>query len=91
VGLKYRVFRQSDDLDNPANGSWAGLFKKPFPEKRPNYFTDDNGGMEWDYADPCNTWGNVVEMYDYNKSTLVVRRGDMYEQLLKKLDYLYRK
>jgi len=79
----------SNDLDNPVKGSWAGLFKKPFPEKRPNYFTDDNGNIEWDYENPCNTWDNVVEMYDYNKSTLADRREDMYEQLLKKLDYLY--
>jgi len=81
----------SNDLDNPALGSWAGKFKKPFAEKRPNYWTDDNGDVFWDYEDPCNSWENVIEMYDYNKSTLVNRRQDMYDQLLKKLDKLYKK
>ena len=79
------------DIDDPESSSWAGLFKKPFPEERPNYFTDDNGTIEWDYAEPCNTWENLREMYAYNKSTLVVERKEMYEKLLAKLDGLYGK
>jgi hypothetical protein len=81
----------SNELDNPALGSWAGKFKQPFPDDRPNYWTDDNGNINWDYEDPCNSWENVVEMYAYNKSTLFDRRQKMYEQLLKKLDRLYKK
>jgi hypothetical protein len=81
----------SNDIENPGRGSWAGKFKQPFPESRPNYWTDDNGSVDWDYADPCNTWENVEEMYAYNKSTLFDRRQDMYEQLLWKLEKLYQK
>jgi hypothetical protein len=78
-----------NDLDDPTIGSWAGKFKKPFPDKRPNYWTDDNGDIYWDYSDPCNTWDNVEKMYAYNKSTLFDRREEMYEQLIKKLEKLY--
>ncbi|WP_026210164.1 nucleoside hydrolase-like domain-containing protein [Flexithrix dorotheae] len=77
--------------DLPEESSWAGKFKKPFPHSRPNYFTDDNGEIEWDYADPCKTWGNLKEMYAYNKSTLHSRRAEMYESLLEKLNSLYGK
>ena len=79
------------DQDDPEKSSWAGLFKKPFPDIRPNYYTDDNGPIEWDYADPCSTWGNLKEMYAYNKSTLVAERAEMYKELLEKLDRLYGK
>lgn len=77
------------DPNDPETGSWAGKFKKPFPESRPNYFTDDNGEIEWDYENPCNSWSNLVEMYEYNKSTLVAKRQNMYDNLIKKLDDLY--
>ena len=79
-----------NEIENPEKGSWAGKFKKPFPEKRPNYWTDDNGDISWDYADPCNTWGNVEEMYAYNKNTLFIRRQSMYDELINKLDQLYK-
>ena len=77
------------DPGDPESSSWAGKFKKPFPENRPNYFTDDNGNIDWDYENPCNTWSNLVEMYEYNKGTLVAERQDMYTSLIKKLDGLY--
>jgi hypothetical protein len=77
------------NIENPEKSSWAGLFKKPFPEARPNYFTDDNGPVEWDYEDPCNTWGNLQKMYQYNKSTLVDEREAMYKELIDKLNLLY--
>jgi len=75
--------------DDPTLSSWAGKFKKPFPEARPNYYTDDNGSINWDYQDPCNTWVNLKEMYAYNKSTLVAQREGMYQSLLEKLEELY--
>jgi hypothetical protein len=56
-----------------------------FPADRTNYYTDDNGPVDWDYAEPCNTWANLKEMYADNKCTLVFQRGDMYDQLIKKL------
>ncbi len=77
------------DPNDPETSSWAGLFKKPFPQQRPNYYTDDNGPVEWDYADPCSTWHNLEAMYVYNKSTLVAERQSMYDALIEKLDRLY--
>ena len=60
--------------EKPEINSWAGTFKKPFPNKRPNYFTDFNGSIEWDYENPCNTWHNLKAMYAFNKSTLLKQR-----------------
>ncbi|CAN5583063.1 hypothetical protein BH23BAC1_BH23BAC1_38450 [soil metagenome] len=77
------------DPDDPTQSSWAGKFKKPFPQERPHYFTDDNGNIEWDYADPCQTWGNMKAMYAYNKSTLENERPAMYTALLEKLEKVY--
>ena len=79
------------NLDDPTESSWAGKFKKPFPEERPNYYTDDNGPVKWDYSDPCNTWSNLKEMYAYNKSTLEKERPEMYEALLEKLNKVYKR
>jgi hypothetical protein len=78
------------NLHDPAQSSWAGKFKKPFPLDRPNYFTDDNGALEWDYSNPCTTWENLVPMYAYNKSTLEKERPGMYRSLLEKLERIYR-
>ena len=77
------------DVNDPTTSSWAGLFKKPFPNARPNYYTDDNGDIDWDYHQPCNSWHNLKAMYAYNKSTLVAERAGMYEALLEKLNMLY--
>lgn len=80
-----------NDLDDPIKGSWAGLFAQPFPDTKPNYYTDDSGTITWDYVEPCNTWDQLEAMYTYNKSTLVDRREGMYAALLEKLNRLYRK
>jgi hypothetical protein len=77
------------DVNDPESPSWAGKFKKVFPETKPNYYTDHNGPVEWDYRDPCNTWDNVKEMYAHNKSTLVAQRQHMYQALIQKLDRIY--
>jgi hypothetical protein len=77
------------DIENPEIISWAGKFKKPFPDTRPHYYTDDNGTIEWNYENPCLTWVNLKEMYTFNKSTLALERADMYEELLKKLKRIY--
>jgi hypothetical protein len=81
----------ANNIEDPGHGSWAGKFKKPFPEKRPNYWTDDNGEISWDYNDPCNSWENVEEMYANNKNTLFQRRQGMYDELINKLNKLYNK
>ena len=83
------VIDPTHNIDDPTESSWAGKFKKPFPEERPNYYTDDNGPVKWDYSEPCNTWHNLKEMYAYNKSTLEKERPEMYEALLNKLDGIY--
>lgn len=77
------------DKEDPTQSSWAGKFKKPFLEKRPNYYTDDNGPVAWNYSDPCQTWHELQSMYAYNKSTLEAERPEMYDALLAKLDTLY--
>ncbi len=79
----------SHDLDDPTQPSWAGTFRKPMPDKRPNYFTDDCGPVEWDYAHPERTWSNHEAFLDYCTSTLENRRPEMYRSLLQKLDNLY--
>lgn len=80
-----------NNLNDPMQGSWAGKFTKPFPEKRQNYYTDLSGSVKWDYSNPCNTWENRNEMSDHAKSTLEEVRQEMYDELLIKLDILYRK
>ena len=46
------------DIENPEITSWAGQFKKSFPDTRPHYYTDDNGTIEWNYENPCLTREN---------------------------------
>jgi hypothetical protein len=75
--------------EDPTKSSWAGKFKQPFPQERPNYYTDDNGPVPWNYEDPCATWEHLQAMYAYNKSTLEKQRPAMYKSLLEKLNRLY--
>lgn len=77
------------DPNDPGTSSWAGQFAHPFPDDKPNYYTDYNGEIEWDYADPCKSWAQVEAMYAFNKSTLADRREEMYQALLVKLENLY--
>jgi hypothetical protein len=84
------VIDPGNDLDDPTKGSWAGQFIKPFPTQRPNYYADDCGAVAWNYADPCATWQNHPEMNRHARGTLEVRRPEMYEALLHKLQQLYR-
>lgn len=84
------VIDPNHDLSDPTQPSWAGRFVKPFPTERPNYFTDDCGEIEWDYADPCRTWPNHVAVRNAAKATLEEMRPFMYAALLEKLDRLYR-
>lgn len=83
------VIDPGNDPDDPTLGSWAGRFIKPFPAERPHYYTDYNGPVEWNYADPCETWENHRAMRDYAKSTLEKERPAMYEALLTKLRNVY--
>lgn len=83
------VIDKSHDHNDPTKSSWAGTFVKPFPIERPNYYTDSNGDVEWNFSDPCATWQNHVKVYQYAKSTLEERRSEMYDSLLNKLDKIY--
>ncbi len=82
------VIDPRQNLDDPTQSSWAGRFIKPFPSERPNYYTDENGPVEWDYQNPCNTWENHVALNQHARSTLENERPDMYESLLEKLDQI---
>ncbi len=82
---------QSHNPDDPTQSSWAGKFKKPFEQERPHYFTDDNGIIPWNYADPCASWHQLKAMYTYNKQTLENERPGMYKALIEKLVKIYGK
>jgi hypothetical protein len=83
------VIDPNHNLDDPTQRSWAGQFTKPFPGERPNYYTDLNGPVEWDYTNPCNTWENHIEMNAHAKGTLEAKRPEMYQALLDKLENIY--
>ncbi len=85
------VIDPDHDPDNPVLPGWAGAFKKPFPVKRPNYYTDDNGPVEWNYENPCKTWENHIDVNAYARGTLEAQRPEMYKALLEKLDRVYHK
>lgn len=79
-----------NDINEPTHGSWAGKFVKPFPTRRPYYYTDYNGAVKWDYENPCNTWENRFDMFENAKSTLEINRPQMYQSLIEKLNELYK-
>jgi hypothetical protein len=83
------VIDPGHNLDDPTQSSWAGKFTQPFPEQRPNYYTDYNGDVKWNYSDPCETWYNHIAFRNYAKSTLEARRQEMYDALLDKLGRVY--
>jgi hypothetical protein len=85
------VIDPKHDINNPTFSSWAGKYNKPFPDSRPNYYTDYCGNVDWDYRNPCNTWENHTKVATVAKQTLLDRRDDMYKALLEKLDDLYTK
>ncbi len=77
------------ELDDPTQSSWAGKFVKPFPNLKPNYYTDYSGSQEWDYLNPCNTWENHKFVRDEATKTLLNRRSEMYHALIEKLNLIY--
>lgn len=85
------VLDPDHNRDDPTQSSWAGRFVKPFPEERPDYFTDSTGKVTWDYSDPCKTWANHADALDVAKGTLEERRESMYNALIKKLNRMYMK
>lgn len=83
------VVDPDNDLDNPAKGSWAGRYVKPFPDTRPDYWIDIDGGFEWDFANPGKTWHNGPKVYEARAQTLLDKREEMYEHFRNKVLGLY--
>jgi hypothetical protein len=79
------------NFDDPTQSNWAGKFVKPFPKQRPDYYTDFAGTIDWNYADPCQTWTNHEAFEKAAMQTLLDRRPEMYQAFLKKLDLIYKK
>lgn len=79
------------NLNDPTKSSWAGKFVKPFPSKKPNYFTDYCGLEESNYEEPCSTWQNHQNVSKAAIKTLEDRRSEMYSALIKKLTLIYKK
>jgi hypothetical protein len=84
------VIDPNHDINDPEKSSWAGQFKKPFPQNRPNYYTDFCGNLNWDYSNPCNTWDIHEQVAQTAKQTLENRRDEMYRALLEKLTEIYK-
>lgn len=80
----------SNQLTNPAQGSWAGAFTRPFPSQRPNYWTDVAGDSNWNYQNPCASWPSKERKFVAATATLQQQRGAMYTALLNKLARIYR-
>lgn len=85
------VVTPNHPLDNPLVASWAGKFQKPFPDRRPNYYTDYSGDLDWNYGNPCASWDIHMQVKDTAASTLLAQRDNMYQALLAKLVDLYGK
>lgn len=80
-----------NDLDNPAFGSWAGIFQQAFPESHPNYWTNIAGDSKFDYTDPLNTWRYAEKAIEASSQHLLDKREEMYGQLLSKVEQIYGK
>ncbi|MCF8226294.1 MAG: DUF1593 domain-containing protein [Bacteroidales bacterium] len=80
-----------NDPDNPARGSWAGIFEQPFPDSRPNYWTNVTGSSEYKHDDPINTWRHAGKAIEASYQHLLDEREEMYRELLQKVDRLYGK
>ncbi|ESA35407.1 secreted protein containing duf1593 [Leptolyngbya sp. Heron Island J] len=78
----------SNNFDDPTQGSWAGEYYRPFAE-RPNYYTGINGGFEWDYAKPANTWRNATDVFMVRISTCILQRHAWHQAFMQKLMRLY--
>jgi len=79
------------DINDPTSSSWAGKYIKPFPEERPNYWIDDAGIEDWNYANPENTWNNFNQVYQNRLEGLMLKRAEWYEDYRQKMKELYSK
>lgn len=81
----------NNDADDPSLGSWAGIFQRPFPEERPDYWTNLPGDVPFDFANPVDTWEHAEAATEASYQHLLGKREEMYKDLLRKLTALYRK
>lgn len=79
------------DIDHPEDGSWAGKFIKPFPIERPNYWIDEAGTSDWNYANPEESWDRAQEVYQHRVTNLIQQRNNWYGAYRKKMKELYGK
>lgn len=79
------------NIDNPRESTWAGKFVKPYSKTRPNYWIDDAGLKDWDYANPENTWQNAKLVYKNRVNNLYKSRNEMYDSYRQKMKELYNK
>lgn len=78
----------TNDLNDPTQGSWAGQYVNPFPE-RPNYYTGIDGGYEWDYANPVRTWQNANDVFVARIRTCINQREAWHQAFIQKVMQLY--
>lgn len=78
-----------NDPDNPGAGSWSGIFQRPYPESRPNYWTNVTGESGFDHTDPLNTWRNADKAIEASYQYLLKERDEMYRELIKKVETIY--
>ncbi|MDC0584182.1 DUF1593 domain-containing protein [Bacteroidales bacterium] len=79
------------DHNQPSQSTWGGKFIRPFPNEKPNYWTDDAGTDDWDYANPCSSWNIANTVFNNRINTLLDNREEMYDAFRKKLKALYNK
>ncbi|MCA9434173.1 MAG: DUF1593 domain-containing protein [Candidatus Omnitrophica bacterium] len=79
----------SGSVYNPTKGGWLGKLAQPFPERRPNYFTDNMGKYEWDYEKPCRTWIDRELALKECQAALLKNRPVIYAKLLERLNSIY--
>ncbi|WP_404421324.1 nucleoside hydrolase-like domain-containing protein [Nibricoccus sp. IMCC34717] len=77
------------DPDRPENPSWAGRFIRPFPEERPYFWTEPDGGLGWNYLTPPATWANAVKFGENATIPFLLERPGMYQAILERLELLY--
>lgn len=74
--------------DDPSVPSWAGRFERPFPEKRPNHWTDASDG-QLDHAHPERTADREADVAKRRFDEVLARRPAMYRAFLDKLERIY--
>lgn len=80
-----------NNFDDPSYGSWAGIFQQPFPETRPNYWTNVTGESGFDYADPVESWNKADSAIRKSYRHLLEEREEMYGKLINKVEKIYGK